>query len=85
VSTKKAIASGSSISIILALTALVSIWAGPRFGLNIKTQVLIVGAFTVIVKTAYFLAVELNEESDGKPASLKPDAEAESNGPVAGN
>jgi len=85
VSTKKTIASTSGIVIICALTAFVRLWAAPRIGLDLTAQVFAVGTIIMITKTAYFLAVELNEESDIKSPILKIDSPSESNRASADN
>lgn len=71
-STRKTIASASAIAIVLGLTALLRLWAVPQFGLNLKSQIIIYGAILVIVKTAYFMAAELHEESDGTSSAPNP-------------
>jgi hypothetical protein len=71
---KRAIVSAACIGAALILIAIVMRWAGPRFGLNMTAQVVIVAIIIAVLKTIYFTAVSLNDDRPVNPPGQDPDA-----------
>ena len=76
--TKRTAVSMSLMAIIIALVAVLRLWAGPQFGLDLTTQLIIVGVILFFAKLVFFLPVELRDDPPVNPNAPNPDATSNS-------